>query len=321
MPRFLSCLLLLGGLSPAAVFSQLVIEDDRFEIVNTFTLPTGATPEICDLHFSPDGNTAYLSSDCEDRSSEIVSASVQRSSGGDVVGFGTFATVFAEALIDSGLQFGPGTDTFFYWVEDGGIGQRPTGGPQELVAPTDYSYEYGGLEFIPPGYPNAGGLLHSNYGEGMIFLHAVTYDGDGTFTVAAGSSVWADLSSTVGTDVIGDVEILTSGPLAGHALVALYDGDDSLGVFPISAAGTPARGGGVDVDVLASGTSNAWGVEQDPTTGNLWAVIYEDEDDVTVLVQIRSRAQVLEVPLSRSGQIVFLALLGVAGLLISRRLA
>lgn len=320
MPRLLLCLLLLGVLSPVAVFPQFVLEDDRFEIVNTFTLPEGATAEICDLQFSADGNTAFISSDCEDEESEVLSASVMRSSSGDVVGFGAFTSVFAEESIDSGLQFGPGTDTFFYWIEDTGIGQRPAGGPQEIVAPTDYSFDYGGLVFIPPGYPNAGDLLHSSYEQGIVFLHAVTPDGDGTFTVSAGSSVWADLTTSVGTDVIGDIEILTQGPLAGNALVALYDTDDSLGLIPISAAGTPARGGGVEIDVFASGTSNTWGVEQDPTTGNIWAVIYDTTVAEPVLVQIRSQAGVLEVPLSRSGQLVLLVLLAAAGVLVSRQI-
>ncbi|MFT5710243.1 MAG: hypothetical protein ACI8QT_000937 [Halioglobus sp.] len=130
------------------VLAQVSVVEPGFEIISTFDVPAGLTSSLGTMLFSNDGNTAYILDESEESDSAVWSATVTRNARGDVTGFGSFTQVFAFSNMDTGLELGPGTGTFFFAIEEGGIGQRLTSGTVETTAVSPYDDEYGGLAFI-----------------------------------------------------------------------------------------------------------------------------------------------------------------------------
>ena len=71
---------------------------------------------------------------------------------------------------------------------------------------------------MPAGYPNAGTLLVSSYSYGGIYSIPLTPAANGLFTLGA-ATLYANMPQA-GTE---GLEFVTSGPLAGHLLVANYN--------------------------------------------------------------------------------------------------
>jgi hypothetical protein len=275
-------LLCLGILISSTGLAQMVVEEPGYEIINTFGVPAGLTSELGAMMFSADGNTVYILDDSEDSGSTIASASVSRSGNGNVVGFGAFTEVFAYPNLDTGLEFGPGTGTFFFHVYSDEIGQRLTDGTVETTTITGYDGEYGGLGFIPADYTNGGDILSSAYNEYYkLYKHDVTPDGDGSFTVDGAGTLYADFTAA-DEYYVADIIFITSGPLAGNVMVALYEGTNTLVYFPLDADGLPAGGVSVTPQVFASGYTGAWGVAIDPITDNIWMIDYDETDGIAM---------------------------------------
>jgi hypothetical protein len=279
--------------------AQLVLEDPAYEIVSTFPVPAELTSELGTIMFSGDGNTVFVIDDSEDVGSAVSSAAVTRDAAGDVVSFGVFTEVFSYGELDTGLEYGPGSNTLFFKFyvssdlgEDaiGAIGQRLPSGIIETTAVSGYDGEYGGLAFFPPGYANAGNLVTGAYDETYtLWTHSVTPDGDGSFTVNGAGTLYADFTSA-DEYYVSDLVFITRGPLAGNLMVALYDGNNSLVYFPIGADGLPVGGVDVTPTVFASGTTGAWGVAVDPVSDNIWMIDY-DETGGVAMTQIGLRAR------------------------------
>ena len=250
------------------------ILDERFYILNQFTLPPNLTTPLGDLAFSPDGNTAYVVNQANSTLASIWSADVLRGPDNEVTGFGTFTEVFSYDRANTGLLFGPGTDTFLFRrrPSPGSIIQRFPSGATEFTAIENYEGRYGGIAFIPDGYTYSGDLLAVSYAEGKIYLHPTSADGDGSFTIVGASPlVAADLSSSIGFDVIGDIEYIDQGPLRGHVIVSglgiltdLYTMPvDEITGFPDDTVVTP---------FASNSEGDTWGLAVDPVTGNIWYV-------------------------------------------------
>lgn len=255
---------------PASGGAQLLVLDQRFEVVNEFPLPADLNPNLGDLMFSADGTTAFVITASESSASAVWTASIVRDGAGDVTSFGAFSEVFADPMIDTGLTLAPGSDTLFYRVI-GAIAQRRADGAIEQEPIVDYGGTFGGLAFLPAGYPNAGSLLSSSFGDAAVYLHPVSDDGDGTFTIGE-PTLWADLGLDV--DDLGDVEVVSSGPLAGSLLGTSF-GADPATLFTVEidpATGLPAGGTTPAVMPFATGLTNGWGVAVDSITGNLWSI-------------------------------------------------
>jgi hypothetical protein len=270
--------------------AQITVVEPGYEIINTFSLPANLTSELGTMMFSGDGSMVYILDDVESSDSALWSASVVRNGSGDVTGFGTFSQVFAYAGMDTGLEFGPGTGTYFFRIESGGIGQRLTSGTVETTAVTPYDDVFGGLAFIPASYPNGGNMVTTSYDDGTLYLHAVTPDGDGSFTVNEAGTLYADFSASIGTSVLGDLVFISSGPLAGNVLMALYSTTpNTLAYFPLGADGLPSGGTTPTPEVFATGDNVTWGVAIDPVTDNIWAINYGEPEGVA-LTQIGETA-------------------------------
>lgn len=322
--RSICCLLVFLGFASPALGSFTYARTD-FAVVNAIAvpeldLPIGVGHPLCDMQFSPDGNLVYLLASCEtdDRASGVYSADVYRAANGDVTGFGSFSAVFSgpeDTLFVGGLELAPGTTTptLFTSVvqDDGSAASRGPGFTYgvlqyldlglEEVTELGAGYRGSGVEFLPfSGDPvtDPRTLLKMYFDTGEVWSHTATPDGDvndDSFTVNPVGTLWADLSTSVGTNTIGDLDILTLGPLAGWAVVARYYG----GVSAFQLNGTsdaPADGTTVtNVETIAFG-NDAWGVEQDPVTGNIWIVSYfvpgdipnPETETLPALVQLKS---------------------------------
>jgi hypothetical protein len=267
--------------------AQLVIEKPGYEIINTFLLPENLDSSLGDMLFSRDGKTVFIIDESESADAAVSAAAVNRNERGTVISFGEFREVFAFPNMDTGLVYGPGTETLFFNLDGPKMGQRLTDGTIEITDITGYNARYGGLDFVPAMYPNGGNIVTTAYSENyLLYQHEVTPDGDGSFTVDGAGKLYADFTAS-GNDNVGDLMFITSGPMAGNVMVALYtaETDYSLVYFPVGSDGLPPGGPAVTPHVFASGSTGAWGVTMDPVTGNFWMVDYDEVGDV-VMTQI-----------------------------------
>lgn len=272
---FVSVIVMLFTAMPAS--AQLVVEELGYEIVGEFALPAGLTGALGDIMFSADGSTVYFLDMAEDETSSVYTMSVVRN-GENVVGFNALMPEFTEPWMDTGLEFAPGSTTLFFRGWDpvvAGIGQRKFDGTTEYKGINNYDGDNGGLAFFPSVYTNSGNLVSSSYDDATVFMHAVTDDGDGTFTVADGT-LFADFSALALTTGIGDVEFYTSGPLADTLLIAFYDHvDESVSYIDLDAStGLPSGGTTPTLHPLLSGTTEVWGLGIDPITDHIWVTIW-----------------------------------------------
>lgn len=278
MRRIFICVSVIAMLSMATPTSaQLVVEQLGYEIVGEFPLPAGLTGELGDILFSADGLTVRFLDLSESEYSKVYTMSVMRYEG-KVIGFNGLILEFSEPWMDTGLEFAPGSNTLFFRGWDPsvtGIGQRPVGGGIEYKPINNYAGDGGGLAFFPPTYSNAGNLVSPSYYDATIHMHAVTDDGDGTFTVADGT-LFADFSALGLTTGIGDVEFYSSGSLADKLLIAFYDyTDEAVSFIDLDpSTGLPSEGSTPTLHPLLSGTTEVWGLGVDPTTGNIWVTIW-----------------------------------------------
>ena len=245
-----------------------------FILVNEFIEPSGATFSLGDILFSEDGDTIYILSDSDTKTSAVQIASVVRNDAGDVTGFGSFEELFAEENMVSGLIFAPGTDTLLYrrspFDPDNYISQRTNTGTIIETAISDYDDALGGLAFVPSQYSNAGQLLSTSSGDQAIFLHTVSDNLDSTYTISETSSKTADFT---GFD-IADIEYITSGAFQDRIVMAVTsDTSSSLAMISVDdVTGLPLDG--ASMYSIASGTDSAFGVAIDPITLNIWVVDY-----------------------------------------------
>ena len=207
----------LGMLLSFNAFSQLTDLAANSAIFNRFEDPAGVAVAYGDLLFSNDGDLVYLIVDSEELTGYVMTASVTRNINGNVIGFGTFTQLFAADNIDTGLTFAPGSDTLFFHQYDIGIGQRDAADNQEVYSIVNYDDDYGGLAFIPAQYSNAGKMLKADYVNNQLWMHDVAADGDDTFTLSP-----ATLVSDLDTAALGDIEYITTGPLANNIIAADY---------------------------------------------------------------------------------------------------
>lgn len=260
--------------------TEIVPVDPRFEVVNELNPPAGVTQPLGDLAFSSDGATAYFISNTESPASAVWSATVVRDFSGDVLGFEDAVLELEIEDLDTGLAFAPGSTTLFYRLTNA-IGQHPPGGPPE-VHPIDYGI-FGGLAFLPPGSALSGSLVSSSHSAEAIYLHSVTNDQDGTYTIGP-ASLFADL------EIIdaGDIEIVTRGPLAGSVLVADYASSTPVVFFPLDpVTGLPQEGPNPTLAPFATGSSLVltWGLAIDPVTDNIWILLYAGSGPLMIQIE------------------------------------
>jgi hypothetical protein len=167
---------------------------------------------------------------------------------------------------DGGLELQGG---LLWWTKYGShqVGQyNPANATSYSVGLPAFWSTTGGLTFVPAGYPNAGMLLVSSYTFGWIYSFPLVSAGNGFFNLGP-ASLYANMPQA-GSE---GMKFITSGPLAGHLLVANYT-FQRIDAIPINPA-TSLPMGGVNtpvVNTIITGLAGAEGLGVDPVTGDLF---------------------------------------------------
>jgi len=256
------CLLLGGG----AISEAATLHIPGFVEVNQYSLPAGIPGPLGGVMFSDDGNTLYILGGSESNASGAWTVPVIRNTSGTVTGLGAASQLFAFPQMDTGLEIKPGTDTLFFRINGGEIGERRPDGSIASFLATGASF-VGGLAFVPDPLPNAGDLLVGNYNSGVIHSHSLTDNSDDTFT-----PVLQGFYSNSAFGATGDLNFIPSGIFANDLMYTNWNGGtvSIIDIDPLT--GIPVGGGVAPTATLfASGLgSGPWGLEFDPITGDLF---------------------------------------------------
>ena len=92
--------------------------------VNQYALPAGVPGPLGDVMFSEDGNMLYIVGGSASGGSQVWTAPVTRDASGAVIGFGTASQLFAYPNMEGSLEHKAGTDSMFFRIYGGALGQR-----------------------------------------------------------------------------------------------------------------------------------------------------------------------------------------------------
>jgi hypothetical protein len=226
----------------------------------------GPTP-ISGVTFDSSGAHLYVTCRAAAWNSEVYSYVVTRDPATSrVIGLSA-ATLYAPTpYADGGLELHAGLLwwTKFSWHQ---VGQfNPVNGTTHVVNLPPAWQTTGGLTFVPAGYPNAGTLLVSSWSHGDIYSMPLIPTGGGFFDIGP-STLFANIP------VLGSegMVFVTSGPLAGHLLLANYS-LSRIDAIPVDATtGLPVGGSATPTVIpLVTGISGPEGLAIDPVTGDLF---------------------------------------------------
>jgi hypothetical protein len=214
-----------------------------------------------------DPNTLLLGGNADSASGAIYQIGVARGAGNHITGFSGAATLFATAPnIDGGLAYGPNSVLFYTAYPTNTLGQIKLGSsaPDKLIdlTPSGVTSSTGGLNFVPAGFPGAGGMRILSYNGGGFYSAALAPDGAGTFDLSA-----VTLLTTTGFGPDGTMYVpLTAPAFAGPSILIseLQSLANRVSAYSLDAAGTPIPGS--RQDFMTSVTSA--GALLDPLTGD-----------------------------------------------------
>ncbi len=260
---FAACLLFGSG---TVATQAATLHVPGFVEVNQYPLPTGIAVPLGDILFSRDGTTLFVLGGSESSSSGVWSVPVVRDAAGNVTGFGPASLEFLQPQMDTGLEIKPGTDTLFFRIGGGEIGQRrPDGSIETFVAVG--AATTGGLAIVPDPLPNAGDLLVGDYNSGTIQSHFLVDNSDQTFT-----PMLQGLYSSSEFGATGDLQFVPTGNFTNDLMFTNWN-MGTVSIIDIDPqSGTPVGGGAAPIITLfASGLGNGpWGLAFDPVSGDLF---------------------------------------------------
>lgn len=153
----------------------------------------GAAPGVTGTYggltlLAGDPNTLLIGGNSNNPNGRIFSIGLARDAQNHIVGFTGTATAYADAPeIDGGLAYGPGGVLFYTGYNENLLGQiRPgSAAPDKVVqlGPLGVDRSVGALNFVPDGFPGAGGLRLVSYSTGAFYTARLTPDGSGTYDV------------------------------------------------------------------------------------------------------------------------------------------
>lgn len=210
-----------------------------------------------------DANTLLLGGNANNGSGAIYQAAVVRDADHHVISIGP-ATLFATAPnIDGGLAFGPGGVLFYTAYPTNQIGQIKPGStaPDKVVAAPGVASSVGTLQFIPPGFDNAGGLAIASYNGHGFYTAGLTPDGNGTFDITGTTLRASGLSGPEGV-----IYVAAGNPLfADDSVLVSEYGSNRISAYTVDAFGAPVVGSRHD---FITGLGGAEGAAVDPLTGD-----------------------------------------------------
>ncbi|MGA3044768.1 MAG: Ig-like domain-containing protein, partial [Bryobacteraceae bacterium] len=216
-------------------------------------------------------NTATLlvTDPVENADATIYKVPVSRGSDGHINGLGTPVAYAAATSLDAGLAYGPGDVLFANSAYQTLYEFKPgSTSPDLTVDLTNYGYpvnNYGALQFVPPGFPGAGGLKIIDFQTGGFWDVALSQNASGTYDV---SSVRGPLGTppvnTIGASYVPPGSAQFSSP---SVLLEQYVGNP-IWAYTLDSDGNPTGTG----TVFISAGFAAYGTAVDPLTGDMFFV-------------------------------------------------
>lgn len=164
--------------------------DQFYSAVDLGTIPGVPGPYGGLVISADDPNVLLIGGSANQAAAAIYRVRLVRSCG-RIVGFDGDAEFFASAPnIDGGLAYGPDGVLFFTRYSMNGLGQLLPGSaaPDRLIDLNAFGVpsSVGAVNFIPPGFPNAGACRLLTFNNGAWSGVELAPAGDGTFLVTSG---------------------------------------------------------------------------------------------------------------------------------------
>ncbi len=238
--------------------------------INDLGSVPGLPPQNGGLVFKAgDPNKLLVGGNANNASGGIYEIDVVRDANGFVTGFSGTASLYSTAPhIDGGLAYGPNGVLFYTAYNINRLGQIRSGSsvPDKIIdlTPLGVASSVGGLAFVPPNFPGAGGLKLLSFNSNRFYDAVLVADGTGTFDVTS-TNLTAQLS--------GGPEGAAYVP-PGSSLIPDYTrvivSEYSLGtisLFTIDANGDPDPSSRTP---MVTGLTGAEGAAIDPITGEFF---------------------------------------------------
>jgi hypothetical protein len=215
-----------------------------------------------------DSNTLLIGGSANNAAGAIYSIGLVRGTGGHITGFSGTAKQFCTApFIDGGLTYGPGGVLYFVTFPDNMLGQIKPGStvPDKFIDLTalGVASSTGGLNFVPTGFPGAGGIRITSYNGGGFYSGLLTADGTGTFDL---SNVMLLSTIADATQAEGFIYVPSNSPgFTSPAILLNEYRNGRVSALNIDANGVPDPTTRQD---FVTGLTGAEGAFIDPLTGD-----------------------------------------------------
>ncbi|MDQ6860347.1 MAG: putative Ig domain-containing protein [Verrucomicrobiota bacterium] len=213
---------------------------------------------------SGDPNTLLLGGAANGASGAIYAIGVTRDANNHIIGFSGNASLFSTAPnIDGGLAYGPGGVLFYTGYPSNELGQIKPGSstPDKVfsLSPLGVASSVGTVQFVAPGFPDAGAIRIASYNQGGFYSGTLTADGMGTFNL---SGVAERTNTAAGPE--GIVYVPAGAPVfSGPSMLISEYSANRVSAYSLDANGIPVPASRQD---FITGLNGALGAYTDPIT-------------------------------------------------------
>jgi len=214
-----------------------------------------------------DSNTLLIGGFANGPAGAIYRIGLVRDAERHITGFSGSATIHATAPeIDGGLAYGPGGVLFYTGYNENLLGQIAPGSaaPDKIVdlGALGVARSVGTLQFVPAGFPGAGGLRIASYSQGRFYSATLAADGAGTWDVT-GVTAGPQLA---GAGPEGIVYVPPGSPgFTSPAMLVSEFGTGSVAAYDVDAQGMPVP---ASRRAFLTGLDGAMGAFIDPLSGD-----------------------------------------------------
>ena len=267
----LTTLMVLLGLTPLSpAYGQIVLHapySTYYSISDLGAVSDVPTPYGGMTFKADDPNTLLIAGGANSSAGQIFAVSVARDADGYITGFTGPARLFADAPNnDGGVAYGPGGVLFLSRYPNNELGEIKPGHlmTDRVVDLSQHgvSASPGGLNFVPPNWPNENRLILCGYSDGKFYSVGLKVDGLGTYGIT---------NVTFETQIDGQPEgfiFVPPGSLLfsnyNSILVCNYSAGE-IDAFNLTTNGAPQPG---TKSVFISGLRGAEGAVIDPVSGD-----------------------------------------------------
>ncbi len=213
---------------------------------------------------SGDPNTLLLGGSANGGNGAVYAIGVLRDSNNHITAFSGTATLFSTAPgIDGGLAYGPGGVLFFTGYPSNQLGEIKPGStvPDKTIDLNALGVvsSVGTVQFVPAGFPDAGGLRIASYNGGGLYSGTLSSDGAGTFNLSG-----ITLRVTTGFGPEGILFVPSGAPafIGPSMLISEYSAN-RISAYDLDSNGIPIPASRRD---FMTGLSGALGAFTDPLT-------------------------------------------------------